>query len=208
MVYVGQMSEINNFSKSGNKIPEYARDYKKEYLFIRGINRTTGRILTKIENIIDYEKVFSSPGTKTLVRDFRKVLSLQRMGKLQNISELKFKLSDVEKIIHLRNYIYINMGFRFPSVFNLDEDFQYLFENLIMFTNICKIKNEDDFEDDIYGYLVYDESESESDIYGYLVYDDSESESENNDNESESENNDNESESENNDNESESDESD
>ena len=166
MVSQVHVSEINNINNYNNKIPEYARDYKKEWLFIRGINKTAGRILTKLENDPDYEKVFSSPGVKALVRDFRKVLAFERMGKLQNISELKFKLSDVDNIIELRIFLYINMGNRFPLVFNFDEDFQYLFENLIIFTNKTNIKNTEDFE----GGLSFNfdnlesESESESEI--------------------------------------------
>ena len=158
------MSEINNTNNYNNKIPEYARDYKKEWLFIRGINKTAGRIITKIENITDYEKLFSSPGVKELVREFRMVLAFERMGKLQNISELKFKLSDVDKIIYLRIYLYANMGLRFPLIYNFDEDFQYLFENLIIFTNMTNIKNEEDFEDDLYSNFDNLESESESDL--------------------------------------------
>ena len=162
MVSQVHVSEINNTNNYNNKIPEYARDYKKEWLFIRGINRTVGRILTKLENDPDYEKVFSSPGVKALVRDFRVVLAFERMGKLKNISKLKFKLSDVDKIIELRIHIYVNMGFRFPNNFNFDEDFQYLFENLIIFTNMTNIKNEEDFEDDLYSNFDNLESESES----------------------------------------------
>ena len=164
MVSKVHVSEINNTNNYNNKIPEYARDYKKEWLFIRGINKTAGRIITKIENITDYEKLFSSPGVKELVREFRMVLAFERMGKLQNISELKFKLSDVDKIIYLRIYLYANMGLRFPLIYNFDEDFQYLFENLIIFTNMTNIKNEEDFEDDLYSNFDNLESESESDL--------------------------------------------
>ena len=32
-------SNSQNFIKSTNKIPEYARDYKKEYLFIIGLDK-------------------------------------------------------------------------------------------------------------------------------------------------------------------------
>ena len=170
--------KINNTNNYNNKIPEYARDYKKEWLFIRGINKSCGMLITKIENDPDYDKVISSPGTKSLVRDFRKVLAFERMGKLKNISELKFKLSDVDKIIDLRICIYINMGVRFPIDFNFDEDFQYLFENLIIFTNMTNIKNEEDFEDDLYSNFDNLESENEFEFEFEI---DSESESESDD---------------------------
>ena len=39
MGILGHLSNSQNCIKSTNKIPEYARDYKKEYLFIRGINK-------------------------------------------------------------------------------------------------------------------------------------------------------------------------
>ena len=145
-----------------NKIPEYAKDFKKEWLFIRGINKMCGMFIKKLEYNTDYfEKVFSSQGAKALVRNFKNVLEYQKMGKLQNISQLKFKLSVVEKIIELRIHIYLNMGSVFHSDYLLDEDFQYLFENLIIFTNNVNIKNEEDFEDDLYH--IWDNLEIESD---------------------------------------------
>ena len=36
---VAHFSDFKNLNKlTNNKIPHYARDYKKEYLFIRGLN--------------------------------------------------------------------------------------------------------------------------------------------------------------------------
>ena len=32
-------SDFKNFIKMNNKIPFYAREYKREYLFIRGLNK-------------------------------------------------------------------------------------------------------------------------------------------------------------------------
>ena len=39
MVILAQTSNFQNCIKKTNKIPEYARDFKNEYLFIRGINK-------------------------------------------------------------------------------------------------------------------------------------------------------------------------
>ena len=36
-------SSTKNSISGANKIPEYARDFKKEYLFIRGINKELER---------------------------------------------------------------------------------------------------------------------------------------------------------------------
>ena len=39
MVILAHSSNFQNCIKKTNKIPEYARDFKNEYLFIRGINK-------------------------------------------------------------------------------------------------------------------------------------------------------------------------
>ena len=39
MVILAQSSNFQNSIKKTNKIPQYARDFKKEYLLIIGINR-------------------------------------------------------------------------------------------------------------------------------------------------------------------------
>ena len=44
----GAYSEFHNFIKS-NKIPEYAREYKREYQFIRGLNKEFGYFIKKTE---------------------------------------------------------------------------------------------------------------------------------------------------------------
>ena len=176
MGFVAQFSDLKNSNTSKNKIPEYAKDFKKEWLYITGINKKCGDFMKKIDfNSNSFEKVFSSPRAKALIEHFKNVLEAQKIGKLQNISKLKFKLSVVEQIIELRIHIYLNMGNVFYSDYLLDEDFQDFFENLIIFTKNVNIKNEEDFEDDIYniddniwdnveiGSIRESESESESD---------------------------------------------
>lgn len=135
-----------------SKIPEYAKDFKNEWLYIMGINRKCGQFIQKLNEETDsFEKVFSSSRAIALVRDFKNVLEYQKEGRLQNISQLKFKISAVEKIIELRIHIYLNMGNLYYTDYLLDEDFQYFVENLIIFTNNVNIKNEEDFlSDDIY----------------------------------------------------------
>ena len=161
---VSNNSENSNISK---KIPEYAKDFKKEWLYITGINRKCGEFMKKLgEDTDSFEKVFSSPRAKALIEHFKNVLEAQKMGKLQNISQLKFKLSAVYKIIDLRMDLYYQMGNKFYTDFVIsDDDFQDFFENFIIFTRNVNFKNEEDFEDDLYlEYLNDSESESESDI--------------------------------------------
>ena len=102
------------------------------------------------DNTDSFEKVFCSSRARALIKDFKNVLEAQKNGKLQNISDLEFKLSVVSKIIDLRNDIYFHMGNNFHADFFSDEDFQDFFENFIIFTNNVDIKYEEDFEDDLF----------------------------------------------------------
>ena len=160
-------SVISGSTQKHSKIPEYAKDFKKEWLYIRGINKKCGEFIEKLrENTVSFEKVFSSSRARALIRDFNNVLEAQKNGKLQNISELKFKLSVVEQIIELRICIYLNMGNNFHPDYLLDEDFQDFFENLIIFINKTNIKNEEDFENDVYNIddHIFDDVESGSEL--------------------------------------------
>ena len=48
MVILARSSNFQNCIKKTNKIPEYARDYKKEYLLIIGINKICFDFISKI----------------------------------------------------------------------------------------------------------------------------------------------------------------
>ena len=137
---IGKMTQ-----NAKSKIPVYAKDFKNEWLYIVGINRKCGLFIKKLK------QVFSSSRAIALVRDFKNVLEAQKRGKLQNISQLKFKLRDVERIIYLKFFIYINMGNNYFTYNVLNKDFQYFFENLIIFTNNVNIKDKEDFliDDDL-----------------------------------------------------------
>ena len=165
MGFVDHVSVFKNSNTSKNKIPEYAKDFKNEWLYITGINRKCGEFMKILgDNTDSFEKVFSSSRAKALIEHFKNVLEAQKMGKLQNISKLKLKLSAVIKIVQLRFDLYYHMGTTFYTDFIIsDDDFQDFFENFIIFTNNVNIKYEEDFEDDLYlEYLNDSESESES----------------------------------------------
>ena len=148
---LAQPSIITKSTQKRSKIPEYAKDFKNEWLYITGINRKCGEFMKKLgDNTDSFEKVFSSSRAKALIRHFKNVLEAQKMGKLQNISELEFKLSAVYKIIDLRSEICFDMGHTFHADFFSDDEFLDFFANLIIFTNNVNIKNEEDFEDDLY----------------------------------------------------------
>ena len=75
-----------------SKISEYAKDFKKEWLYITGINRKCGLFIKKLNQGTDFlSEVYSSSRAKALVRDFKNFLDAQKRGKLQNISQSNFK---------------------------------------------------------------------------------------------------------------------
>ena len=77
-------------------IPDYARDFKNEYLFIRGINKTCEYFLKRLDK--EEEKIFDTPQAKKLMFYFRKFLKAQELDYLKDISEFYFKESDVNYI--------------------------------------------------------------------------------------------------------------
>ena len=78
-----------------SKIPEYARDYRNEYLFIRGINKACGEFIKRL----DLEgEVFKSSQAYKLQFYFRKFLKAQELGYLKANSEFYIEGSDVNFI--------------------------------------------------------------------------------------------------------------
>ena len=72
-------------NNSVNKIPEYARDYKKEWLMIRGINKE----LESFIRIHEPEgKKFSSPKADRIKYNIKRFLRAQEKGKFKDISNL------------------------------------------------------------------------------------------------------------------------
>ena len=53
-----QTSNVQKCVKVTNKIPEYARDFRNEYLFVRGINKACGDFINKYE--LDASQLFVS----------------------------------------------------------------------------------------------------------------------------------------------------
>ena len=51
MGILARLSVSQNCIKSTNKIPEYAREYKKEYLFIRGINKEFKYFIDNLDDL-------------------------------------------------------------------------------------------------------------------------------------------------------------
>ena len=84
-----------NATLSKSKIPDYARDYRNEYVFIRGINKSCENFVKRL----DVEgKIFNSPQANKLMLYLNKFLKAQQLEYINDISELYFKENDVRFI--------------------------------------------------------------------------------------------------------------
>ena len=86
MGIVEHFSNYQNCIKSTNKIPTYARDLKKEYLFIRGINKEFQYF---VDNMDDATKgLFESHKVNRIKYFIKRFLKGQKSGRLRDISDL------------------------------------------------------------------------------------------------------------------------
>ena len=82
-------SNYQNFIENNNIIPDYASDYKNEYLFIRGIDKTCGKFVKILDS--EGENEFNSFQANKLELYFNKFLKAQEIEYLNDISDLELK---------------------------------------------------------------------------------------------------------------------
>ena len=116
-------SNSQNCIKSTNKIPEYVRDFKKEYLFIRGINK---EIKYFVDNINDATTgLFENDRVDRIKYFIKRFLKGQERGKLQDTSNFEINNIDVDNLIQIKkNFLNFNQYINFcKSCFDEDEPF-------------------------------------------------------------------------------------
>ena len=98
---LAHLSNSQNCVKStNNKIPEYAREYKKEYLYIRGINKEFKYFYNHLDEINN--GVFKSKRSDRLCYLIKRFLRGQEKGKLKDISEFVIYEDDVDYLIRIK----------------------------------------------------------------------------------------------------------
>ena len=90
-----QIQANSESTQTKNKIPEYAKDFKKEWLIIRGINKECGEFIERLDFSGD---LFISPQANHLKKYIKKFLKAQERGRLKDISGFYFKYYDIKKI--------------------------------------------------------------------------------------------------------------
>ena len=83
-----------------SKIPEYARDFKNEYLFIRGINTEFKYF---VENINEATRgLFENHRVDRIKKFIKKFLLAQKLGYLNDVSNFEIESSDVDNLIKIK----------------------------------------------------------------------------------------------------------
>ena len=93
---IGKMMENAN-----NKIPEYAREYKREYQFIRGINKEFKYFINKLDNLNN--GLFESYIADRIKYFMKRFLRAQEKGKLKDISEFEIEYDIVFNLNKIKN---------------------------------------------------------------------------------------------------------
>ena len=151
MVILGQQNCISGT----NKIPEYAMDFKNEYLFIRGINKEFKYF---VENINEATRgLFENHRVDKIKKFITKFLLAQKLGYLNDVSNFEIKSSDVDYLIKIKkNFDNFNQYIQFcKDCYDDDQIFidpypglKNIYDDYELFCSKFKIKNEEDSDSD------------------------------------------------------------
>ena len=163
---MGILAQTSYFQNNSDEIPEYAKDFEEEWLYIRWINNKCEDFLMALDFSRD---ILNSPLVKSIKHHIKKFFKDQECGRLKDISSFYFKNIDVnciecleEQLDNYRDY-YVN-----PDSYEFDQGeynssididypgFKEFFELVSLLND--KIKKEDPI-------IIFDSgSESDSDI--------------------------------------------
>ena len=189
-----EMGSLTHFKVTDKRFKQtsYFKDFKRESLYIRWVNDKIClflRDITKAEYAeIPYEDVFFGDKAKELTSIFQNFLNVKLQSNFHNFNSINFGLSSIDSIIELKVNLYHLICEKLYIDFVVDNDeFQDFFEEFITFTRRIFLKNEEDYEKDIFDINEYRGYDIESDD-DFIFPSDSDSESDSDgDSESESE---------------------
>ena len=96
-----------------NKIPTYANEYKREYLFIRGLNKEFMYLINKLDDLNN--GLFESNISNRIKYNMKRFLRGQEKGKLKDISDLflpKYDYSFIQEF-------YLNVDYEYKFTYNI-----------------------------------------------------------------------------------------
>ena len=143
---------------SFNKIPEYAREYKREYQFIRGLNKEFKYFVDNLDKATT--GLFENHRVDRIKYFIKRFLRGQEKGKLQDISNFEIYEDDVDNLIKIeKNFYNFNQYIIFckdcyeddepfidpyPGFKNIYDDFKIFFSKLnIIYKRVNYISDSD-----------------------------------------------------------------
>ena len=167
---MGIPEQKNCVRSINSKIPEYARDCKKEYLLIIGINKMCLNFISKYET--DSRKRFVSEYYDSIKYFIKRFLKGQERGKLQDTSNFEINNIDVDNLIKIKkNFLNFNQYINFCKSCFDDEDvsfidpypgFKNIYDDFELFCSKFKIKYEEGINS-FWDYCTDSDSDSDSD---------------------------------------------
>ena len=131
----------NSTNLTNNKIPEYAINYKREYLFIIGLNKEFKYFINKLDDLNN--GLFESKISNRIKYNMKRFLRGQELGKIRDISELMMQRDDYSFI----KEFYFNVEYEYIFGDNInDSEFFKLIEKIYN-----KIKKNEIIFSDYYG---------------------------------------------------------
>ena len=150
MGILDHFSNSQNFIKSTNKIPAYARDFKKEYLFIIGLDKELKYFAEHINEAPN--GLFESHKVDRIKYLIKRFLKGQERGKLKDTNNFEINNIDVKNLIKIKkNFLNFNQYINFCKCCYDDDEpfidpypgFKNIYDDYELFCSKFKIKYED-----------------------------------------------------------------
>ena len=185
-----QKNCVRSLKSVNSKIPPYAQNYKREYQFIRGINKE----FKYIKDFMDNPRYFfNSNKLDRIMKFIKRFLKAQKNGRLKDISNFEFEYIDIENLYEIKKdivyyYSIIQNYYDWSRGLN-DESLVCRYEiyknDLDLFFSKLNIEIEysdddscddyddydDDYDDDDYD-IVFPDSDDDRSDYSFDGYDD------------------------------------
>ena len=100
---------VSGLSSKYNNIPEYAKEYKREYQLIKGINKEFRNITYFMEEEENLRDEFNSHKLDRIMKMIKRFLRAQEKGKFKDITNIEFGYYDINNIYEIKkgiNYYY------------------------------------------------------------------------------------------------------
>ena len=150
-----------------NKIPEYAREYKKEYLFIIGLDKEFKYFKNKLDNL--NKGLFESNISNRIKYNMKRFLRGQEKGKLKDISDLVLCKEDITNLIFINEHFgYYKLRY---DAFSKDKKpypgFKEIYDIFKLFFNQIKYEvcdsDDDESDNEEYYNIILPDSDDDSD---------------------------------------------